>query len=246
MHDLRFYASKPDVTLDDLASDVGGVVKGDGGQLVVTVASAENAEAGSVCFFEGRDKEAPNVSPSALACFIRESQADLIPESIVRIIVSEPRKCFSIAALAFLQRRTPERDWEDLGPARISATAVISRGAILCDGVEIGDGTVIGHNAVIGPGVRIGRNCSIGPGVVVETALLGDSVSIKANSVIGGSGFGLIVASSGLMAAPHFGRVILKDRVSLGSCVCVDRGAFEDTIIGEGTHVDNLVQIRPI
>lgn len=243
MHDLRFYASRPDVTIRDLAYSVGGVVKGDGDKCVVTVASAENAEANSVCFFEGRDKEAPGISSKALACFVRESQADLIPENVIRIIVDEPRKSFSVAALSFLERRTTERDWEDLGPARISPTAVIARGAILCDGVEIGDGTIIGPNAVIGPGVRIGRNCQISPGVVIETSLIGDSVSIKANSVIGGSGFGLIGSSAGLMPAPHFGRVILQDKVSIGSCVCIDRGAFEDTIIGEGTQLDNLVQI---
>ena len=243
MHDLRFYTSKPDVTIDEIASYVGGIVRGDGGKKVITVASAENAEVGAVCFFEGRDKQASDVSPQALACFVRENQADLIPDCVVQIIVDEPRKSFSIAAQSFLQRRTTERDWDDLGPARVSSSAIISRGAILCDGVEIGDGTVVGPNAVVGPGVRIGRNCNIGPGVVIETSLIGDSVSIKANSVIGGSGFGLIGSSTGLMAAPHFGRVILQDKVSIGSCVCVDRGAFEDTIIGEGTQLDNLVQI---
>jgi UDP-3-O-[3-hydroxymyristoyl] glucosamine N-acyltransferase len=116
-------------------------------------------------------------------------------------------------------------------------------GAVVGAGAQIGRGTVIGPNAVIGPGVAIGRRCQIGPGAVIGFALIGDDVRIFANTVIGEAGFGLAVGAKGLLDVPQLGRVIIQDGVSIGACVCVDRGAFDDTVIGENSKVDNLVQI---
>ena len=110
-------------------------------------------------------------------------------------------------------------------------------------GARIGRGTTIGANAVIGPGVCIGRGGSVGAGAVIGFALIGDTVRILANAVIGEQGFGVGVAETGAMDIPQLGRVILQDGVTIGAGTCVDRGAYGDTVVGENSKIDNLCQI---
>jgi UDP-3-O-[3-hydroxymyristoyl] glucosamine N-acyltransferase len=107
----------------------------------------------------------------------------------------------------------------------------------------IGRGTRIGANAVIGPGVEIGRDCDIGPRACIGFALIGDRVKVYAGAVIGEAGFGVTGGRAGLIDIPQLGRVILQDGVTVGANSCIDRGAYEDTVIGEDTKIDNLVQI---
>jgi UDP-3-O-[3-hydroxymyristoyl] glucosamine N-acyltransferase len=110
-------------------------------------------------------------------------------------------------------------------------------------GAKIGRGTSIGPYSVIGPGCAIGRGCSIGSHVTIGFALIGDRVRILAGAVIGEPGFGVTAADGATVDIPQLGRVIIQDNVSIGSCTCIDRGAWDDTVIGENTKIDNLVQI---
>ena len=96
---------------------------------------------------------------------------------------------------------------------------------------------------MIGPGVAIGRNCEIGSNVSITHAYLGDSVIVLPGAQIGQPGFGFIPGPGGHAKMPQLGRVIIQDRVEIGACSTVDRGALDDTVIGEGTKIDNLVQI---
>jgi UDP-3-O-[3-hydroxymyristoyl] glucosamine N-acyltransferase len=114
---------------------------------------------------------------------------------------------------------------------------------VIGDGAQIGAGTVIGSGAVIGPGVAIGRDGEIGPRAVIGFALIGDRVRIYAGAVIGEAGFGATPGPTGLIDIPQLGRVIIQDGVTIGAGTCIDRGAFDDTVIGENTKIDNLVQI---
>lgn len=244
MHDLRFYIRQSDLTAATIAERVGGSVRGDGTVVIVTVASSGTAEPGAMCFFEGSKPElAADVSPEASVCFIHEKVRDFLPQSVTGIVVEKPRLAFSRIANQLLLHRGFEENWDDLGPARIATSARVSKNAVICDGAEIGENAIIAPTAVIGPGVRIGADTKVGPGTVIECALIGNRVTIKSNTVIGGTGFGLVPTEGGLMATPHFGRVIIQDDVSIGSNCCVDRGVFEDTVIGESTQIDNLVQI---
>ncbi len=110
-------------------------------------------------------------------------------------------------------------------------------------GAEIGRGTVISANAVIGPGVTVGRDCHIGPGSSVRFALLGDRVTLLAGARIGEAGFGATAGDTGVIDIPQLGRVILQDGVTVGANSCIDRGAWDDTSVGENTKIDNLVQV---
>ena len=110
-------------------------------------------------------------------------------------------------------------------------------------GAEIGRGTVIGAASVVGAGCRIGRDCAIGPGASVLHALLGNRVTIHPGVRIGQDGFGFAFVAGKHQKVPQVGRVIIQDDVEIGANTTIDRGATRDTIIGEGTKIDNLVQI---
>jgi UDP-3-O-[3-hydroxymyristoyl] glucosamine N-acyltransferase len=116
-------------------------------------------------------------------------------------------------------------------------------GVVIGPGVEIGARTKIGPNAVIGRGVTIGRDCEIGSHVGLGFGYVGDEVDILPGAQIGQPGFGLVSSAQGHAKVPQLGRVIIQDRVEIGACCTIDRGALGDTVIGEGTKIDNLVQI---
>ena len=96
---------------------------------------------------------------------------------------------------------------------------------------------------VIGAEVRIGRDCSIGAGTVVSHALIGDRVIIHPGCKIGQDGFGFVMGAGGHLKVPQIGRVIIQDDVEIGAGTTIDRGAIRDTVIGEGSKIDNLVQV---
>ena len=127
--------------------------------------------------------------------------------------------------------------------ARCEAGVTIDPGAVVGPNAEIGSGTVIGANAVIGASVCIGRDCSIGPGATIVHAIVGDRVIVHPGCRIGQDGFGYLMGASGHLKVPQIGRVIIQDEVEIGAGSTVDRGALRDTVIGEGTKIDNLVQI---
>jgi UDP-3-O-[3-hydroxymyristoyl] glucosamine N-acyltransferase len=108
---------------------------------------------------------------------------------------------------------------------------------------EIGSGTVIGAGAVIGPQVRIGRDCSIASGTTIVHSLVGDRVIIHPGCHIGQDGFGFVMGPEGHVKVPQLGRVIIQDGVEIGAGTTIDRGANRDTVIGEGSKIDNLVQV---
>ena len=125
----------------------------------------------------------------------------------------------------------------------IEGTATIAASAAFGPDVEIGNGSVIGPGAVLGRGVTIGRNCVIGPNVTISCAHLGDDVVVLAGAQIGGDGFGWLDHGKTNRKIPQLGRVLIQDHVEIGANTTIDRGALGDTVIGEGTKIDNLVQI---
>jgi UDP-3-O-[3-hydroxymyristoyl] glucosamine N-acyltransferase len=127
--------------------------------------------------------------------------------------------------------------------AEIEHGVAIDPGAVIGPHAAIGAGTVIGPNAVIGPHVQIGRDCSVGPSTSIMHALIGDNVILHGGCRIGQDGFRYHPSAKGHVKVPQLGRVIIQDHVEIGANSSIDRGGSEDTIIGEGTKIDNLVQI---
>ena len=134
--------------------------------------------------------------------------------------------------------------------ARIGQNVSIAQGvsigpyAVVDDGVRIGADTVIAAGCRIGEAASIGRNCRLDANVVIYHAcVLGNDVIVQANTVIGARGFGYRLLDGRHRFIPHNGGVLIEDSVEIGANCCVDRAKFGNTIIGEGTKIDNLVQI---
>ena len=127
--------------------------------------------------------------------------------------------------------------------ARLEAGVTVDPFAVIGPRAEIGAGTLIAAGAVIGPGVAIGRDCAIGANSTVTHALIGDRVIIHPGARIGQDGFGFLPSAQGHQKIPQTRRVIIQDDVEIGANVTIDRGSTRDTVIGEGTKIDNLVQI---
>jgi UDP-3-O-[3-hydroxymyristoyl] glucosamine N-acyltransferase len=127
--------------------------------------------------------------------------------------------------------------------ARLEAGVVVDPGAVIGPRAQIGAGTLIAANAVIGPDVCIGRDCAVGANATVLHALIGDRVYLHPGVRIGQDGFGFAMSAAGHMKVPQLGRVVIQNDVEIGANSTIDRGANRDTVIGEGTKIDNLVQI---
>lgn len=198
---------------------------------------------------------------TAGACLTDRKLANRVPSNVALLVVERPFQAFIDAArVLFPDALRPSSlftggeavsgiaDGAVIHPsARLESGVSIDPGAIVGAGVEIGSGTVIGANAVIGADVRIGRHCAIGPGASVTYALIGDRVTLHAGCRIGqegmGDGFGFAQHTNAAKKLPQIGRVIIQDDVEVGAGASVDRGGLVDTIIGEGTKIDNLVQV---
>jgi len=127
--------------------------------------------------------------------------------------------------------------------ARIAEGVVIEPGAVVGPQVTIGTGTTIAAGAIVGFRVSLGRDCYVGAGASLTHAIVGNDVIIHAGVRIGQDGFGFAMSPKGHSKIPQIGRVIIGDNVEIGANSTVDRGALSDTTIGEGTKIDNLVQI---
>jgi UDP-3-O-[3-hydroxymyristoyl] glucosamine N-acyltransferase len=165
-----------------------------------------------------------------------------------RIIVADPAGAINRAARAFAPAPQPEPGVDPtarVGPGvRVPPEAWIGPYAILEMGVRLGSGVRIGAGAFLGAGTVIGDDCEIGPhAVCYPGTTLGDRVVLKAGAVIGGPGFGYLRGPDGHVRVPHTGQCVLESDVEVGSGSCVDRGSFDDTVIGRGTKIDNLVQV---
>lgn len=132
---------------------------------------------------------------------------------------------------------------DDLGAPIFERDVTIGSNVVVGNGVEIGRGTIVGANTVIGPGVTIGRNCIIAANCTIDCAHLGNDVVLHSGVRIGTEGFGWLDHGRTNRKIPQLGRVIVQDRVEIGANSTVDRGALGDTVIGDGTKIDNQVQI---
>jgi UDP-3-O-[3-hydroxymyristoyl] glucosamine N-acyltransferase len=243
--DTRFYERRGTLSLGELAEKTGAELKGDAQIELTGISSAANGRRGDIGFLDGDGKSPSDVSADISALVVNDANIPHVPDGVPYLVSRFPRHVQGVAGAALFRPR--HADWQ--GEARISPDASlddsvrIGPGACIGPGAVIGSDTVIGPNAVIGPGVQIGRKCSIGAGASLFNALIGDHVKLLAGVRIGEAGFGVMPGPNGAEDAPHYGRVILQDHVTVGANSCIDRGAFDDTILGERCRIDNLCQI---
>jgi UDP-3-O-[3-hydroxymyristoyl] glucosamine N-acyltransferase len=184
---------------------------------------------------------------SAGVVLVTADLKDAVPLSAIPLVAERPHDIFA----DLLDRLYPASTFGVLGGFEHDADSapVLEPGVqlgphvVLGGGVEIGRSTTIGANTVIGPGVTIGRNCHIASNVTIDCAYLGNDVIIHSGARIGSEGFGWLDLGKSNRKVPQLGRVIIQDGVEIGANTAIDRGALGDTTIGQGTKIDNLVQI---
>jgi len=169
-----------------------------------------------------------------------------VPEGVLALVSDKPHHLFAEFLDYFYPASTRSviaggRD--DLGEPLLEADVVLGPNVVLGQGVEIGRGSVIGANTVIGAGVTIGRNTVIAANCTIDCAHIGNEVVIHSGVRIGTEGFGWLDFGLANRKLPQLGRVLIQNKVEIGANSTVDRGALGDTMIGEGTKIDNLVQI---
>jgi UDP-3-O-[3-hydroxymyristoyl] glucosamine N-acyltransferase len=201
---------------------------------------------------ESRKSPGP-VRTQAGACFVTPEGAGRLPPEVARVTTGDPKRAFAAALGLFYPEaldRPPFLGQEGVSPAahvhplaRLEAEVRGEAGAAIGPRAFVGRGTRIGPGAVIGPGVHLGRGCDVGPTCVIQHALLGDRVILHPGVKIGQDGFGYAPGRQGHAKIPQVGRVVIQNDVEIGAGTTVDRGALSDTVIGEGTKIDNLVQI---
>ena len=211
---------------------------------IEAVAILAQADAAAVSFFSDRRLAAAVGATKAGACFVRDADAGLLPQDCAALVTPAPQAAWAATAARLHRPRRAEPGAPAIHPtAQLEEGVEVGPGAVIGAGAQIGRGAVVGPGAVIGPGVALGRESQIGAGAVVGFALVGDGVKLYAGTITGEAGFGVTVGPKGLVDIPQLGRVIIQDNVTVGAGTCIDRGAFEDTVIGENTKIDNLVQI---
>ncbi|MBI1359616.1 MAG: UDP-3-O-(3-hydroxymyristoyl)glucosamine N-acyltransferase [Alphaproteobacteria bacterium] len=244
MIDARFYESKGPATAAALAAAVGLTVSsGDPEKRITSLASAPMAGPDDLTFLELREDDAPPALTAGV-CFVSAGAAARQAGAATLIEAPSPRSAFGRAARLLFAARELAYDQPAIHPeARIAEGARLGPGCVVGPGAAVGKDARIGPNAVIGPGVQIGARSFIGATVSVRCALIGDDVTILPGAVIGETGFGLASDKGVAVLTPHFGRVIIQNGGSIGANCCIDRGLFDDTVLGEGVHIDNLCHI---
>lgn len=252
-HPIFFAATR--LTLGEIAERTGAQLS-DPRKAGVSVSQAgpiEAAPQGSISFLDNPRYSKHLEGTSAAAIFVSPKYADRIQPPVCALVHDQPYRAYAqTLAMIYPSAARPEPVTGETG---ISDKAHIGKGVALEDGVIVEAGVIIGPGAAIGRGsrvlagavigqnVQIGRNSTIGINASVSHAFIGDHVIIHPGVRIGQDGFGFAMGPGGHLKVPQIGRVIIQDHVEIGANTTIDRGSNRDTVIGEGTKIDNLVQI---
>jgi UDP-3-O-[3-hydroxymyristoyl] glucosamine N-acyltransferase len=241
--------------LDEVAQLIGARLRqGDGETLIRGAAPLDLAGPGDLSFLDNPKyvKQLGETRASAVICDPRH--VGRVPEGVAALESTSAYLAYSrYLAKAYPAAMRPRGSYGEGGAA--GSRGLVHPDALLEDGVrvepgavigaraEVGRGTVIAAGAVVAEGVAVGRDCFIGSGATLQHALIGNRVLIHPGVRIGQDGFGFALGASGHAKVAQIGRVIVQDDVEIGANTTIDRGANRDTVIGEGTKIDNQVQI---
>ena len=232
--------------LEQLAEQLGATLYGDGELIITGVASMKSATQGQITFLS--DKKFQNNLSSCDASAVVMTEDSLKYWSGAALIVKDPYLCYAKLAQILDTTPLPAKDIADsavidstaqLGKnVAIGANAVIESGVVLGDNCIIGAGCFIGKDTIIGAGTRLWSNISI-----YHNCVVGENCLIQSGTVIGADGFGYANDKGKWIKIPQLGRVVIGNNVEIGASTTIDRGALDDTVIGNGVIIDNQCQI---
>lgn len=248
MADKNFYSNKGPYKLSEISKMLGiPVLNSVGDPVVQDISTLLSATPESISFLNSANhiKELQSCKAQVLIVGARFKKH---AEDRKNIILTEtPQKILAQVIHMFY----PDPDAFDRYPVSsgVSGKAIIGNNVKICAGAsvsenaEISDDTIIGPGSFIGPGVKIGNGCHIHANVTITQSIIGNKVVVYPGAVIGRAGFGFAMEKTGPVDVPQIGRAIIEDNVHVGANTTIDRGALDDTVIGAGTRIDNLVQI---
>lgn len=249
MADPDFFKRGPALSLKELAALSGAdIAEGSNpSALIEDVAPLDKAGPKDLSFFDNVKYRDQFRMTKAGACFIAPANLKDAPKGVNLLVSKSPYRAYALAA----QKLYPDsRAKGSISPqafidpsAKIGKDCVIEPGAVIGAGVILGEGCLIEANATIAANVKIGDHCRIGPNASVTHAVIGHHVRLYPGARVGQDGFGFAIDPKGFVKVPQLGRVIIDDHVEIGANSCIDRGSGPDTVIGQGTWIDNLVQI---
>ncbi len=255
MSEPAFFAAPLPITVAEIA-EITGAHPGEGADLnrrISGIGPLDRAGPQDISFFDNMRFAAFLPSTRVGACFCPPRDLGSVPRSTVALAIDTPQRAFALVAARLYptaMRPQPASGGSGIAAAAhvdptavIEADVTIEAGSVVGPGAEIGAGTLVGVGSVVGPGVRIGRGTAIASGVTILHALIGNRVIVHSGARLGQDGFGFVPGPSGHIKIPQIGRVIIQDDVEIGANTTIDRGSNRDTVIGEGTKIDNLVQI---
>lgn len=247
MADTRFYEKTAAAKLKDLAKIVDGEIQGDGDKIIDGVASLDQAKSNQISFLDNVKYRDSFKSTQAGACIVSKEMAEFAPKGCDLIISKSPYKSYALISQNFYPEEYPEAQISPAAhvdnTADIGDGCIIEAGAVIGAGVKLAQNVWIGANAVIGSNVEIGEKSRIGANTSISHTIMGAHSRLYPGVRVGQDGFGFAIDPAGHVKVPQLGRVMIGDHVEIGANTCIDRGAGPDTIIGDGTWIDNLVQI---
>lgn len=231
--------------VSEIAQRLGGRVEGDAAREIRGVAGLESAGPDDLTFAEV-SRVLERAGGSRAGCILVPAGATLVGRTT--IAVASPKLAF-IRATEVL--RPAPRFEPGIHPtavihpsAKIAGDASVGPHTVVEQGVRVGAATRLGAGVYLGEGVEVGAGCVLHSRVTVYPgAHIGNRVVLHAGAVIGSDGFGYVFAEGRQHKFPQIGQVVIEDDVEIGSNSTVDRGSLGTTVIGEGTKIDNLVQI---
>ncbi|EOD81107.1 UDP-3-O-[3-hydroxymyristoyl] glucosamine N-acyltransferase [Grimontia indica] len=234
------------ITLAELAEKLGAELHGDGSVQITAIAGMDKAGEGEITFLSSSKYRKHLAECQASAVMVKE--ADLSYCTGNALVLKDPYLGYALTAQ--LLDTTPACAVDIAPSAYVSPTAKLGNGvavghnAVVEDGVELGDNVQVGAGCFVGKDTKLGANTRLWANVTVyHNVVIGESCLVQSGTVIGSDGFGYANDKGRWVKIPQVGRVVIGDRVEIGACTTIDRGAIEDTVIADGVIIDNQCQI---
>jgi len=249
-----FFENKGPFSVAEIAGIIGAelVGKDETTTSLVDIKPLSQADTGHLSFFENIKYLSQFEKTKASACIISSKFKNHDTSAGNLLIVDDAYRAYAVALQHFYPEASKPVSYGEFTStnsslihpdAQIEEGVIIEPGAVIGKEARIGRGTKILSGAVIGTRCYIGRDCLVAANASVSCSIIGDNVILHQGVGIGQDGFGFAMGPAGHLKVPQIGRVIIQDNVEVGANTTIDRGALTDTIIGEGTKIDNLVQI---
>ena len=249
MADPKFYTATEPKSLSDIGKmfdlDLHNAKAAD--LIIHDVAPLDQAGDTDISFLDNIKYKNHFAKTKAGACIVAPEMVAFAPQGCQLLTSKTPYKAYALIAQAFYPADQPPANISEGAhvhqAAKIAKGCLIEAGAVIAEGAHLGEGCWVEPNAVIGRNVEIGKNSRVGANASISHAIIGEGTRIYPGVRIGQDGFGFAIDPAGYVKVPQLGRVIIGDHVEIGANSCVDRGSGPDTIIGDGTWIDNFVQI---